>query len=595
MSRSNGPVTRGGGQAQDWQRGLEPDQTAGNTPHPFHWPALSPEPAPYGYHQDAPYHPEQAAPQEPEPQFPPYQFPHDAGGDQQPFSTQAQHPPFFGPQDSAQSPHSHQFDRYPDSQYQYSGYQQNGHTTDGHYRHHEAAPEPQAYAPHQDPYRDQGLARLQPSGQPRRGQTSLRDQLQAAQQWQQDQDPRDYDLGSYMPAQETGQPAYGTPGSASQSGQFDPHWEDHQAYDGHSYAAQTGAAAYYDQVGNEALPVAGSEHDLDDPDADDADDYEFEESGRGRRGLLIASALVGAIMVGGGLAYAYKSIVGPSPNATPPVIQADARPAKSQPDDPGGRQFAHSDSKLMGRLEHNSDSAAGRANAAEDTDEAGVRRVPTIRVSRDGSIAPPPAEPRLPPTTVSVPGMTIVDGFGGRAQPAPPARRLEPVQSSGAAAAAPRIIAKATPAAEPEAAPAAVQPVSAPRVEAVPQLPVRSAAVQTAPPQSAPERPVTVRQPSARQPAAAPAPKASSVGYVAVLSSQKSRIDALKTFADLQQKYVNVLRNKIPDVQEADLSARGLGTMYRVVVGPPSSREAAADLCGQLKTAGFQGCWITAY
>ena len=85
------------------------------------------------------------------------------------------------------------------------------------------------------------------------------------------------------------------------------------------------------------------------------------------------------------------------------------------------------------------------------------------------------------------------------------------------------------------------------------------------------------------------------MGYVAVLASQKSRIDALKTFADLQQKYNHVLQNKIPDVLEADLSARGLGTMYRVVVGPPSSREAAADLCGQLKSAGFQGCWITAY
>jgi len=80
-----------------------------------------------------------------------------------------------------------------------------------------------------------------------------------------------------------------------------------------------------------------------------------------------------------------------------------------------------------------------------------------------------------------------------------------------------------------------------------------------------------------------------------VLASQKSRIDALKTFADLQQKYAHVLRNKIPDVQEADLSARGLGTMYRVVVGPPGSREAAADLCGQLKSAGFEGCWITTY
>ena len=47
------------------------------------------------------------------------------------------------------------------------------------------------------------------------------------------------------------------------------------------------------------------------------------------------------------------------------------------------------------------------------------------------------------------------------------------------------------------------------------------------------------------------------------------------------------LSNKTPDVQEADLSARGLGTMYRLVVGPPGSRDAANGVCSQLKTAGY--------
>jgi hypothetical protein len=84
-------------------------------------------------------------------------------------------------------------------------------------------------------------------------------------------------------------------------------------------------------------------------------------------------------------------------------------------------------------------------------------------------------------------------------------------------------------------------------------------------------------------------------GYVAVLSSQKTRVGALSVFADLQQKYRDVLQDKTPDVQEADLSARGLGTMYRLVVGPPGSRDAASGVCSQLKTAGYQGCWVTAY
>ena len=83
-------------------------------------------------------------------------------------------------------------------------------------------------------------------------------------------------------------------------------------------------------------------------------------------------------------------------------------------------------------------------------------------------------------------------------------------------------------------------------------------------------------------------------GYVAVLSSQKSRMDALKAFADLQQKYGDVLSSKTPDVQEADLGAtRASG--IALVVGPPGSRDAAAGVCSQLKTAGYAGCWVTAY
>jgi hypothetical protein len=80
-----------------------------------------------------------------------------------------------------------------------------------------------------------------------------------------------------------------------------------------------------------------------------------------------------------------------------------------------------------------------------------------------------------------------------------------------------------------------------------------------------------------------------------VLASPKTRIDALKTFADLQQKYPDLLGAKTPEVQESDQSARGLGIIYRVMVGPPGSREAAASLCQQLKAAGHGGCWVTGF
>jgi cell division protein FtsN len=113
----------------------------------------------------------------------------------------------------------------------------------------------------------------------------------------------------------------------------------------------------------------------------------------------------------------------------------------------------------------------------------------------------------------------------------------------------------------------------------------------------APARRVAAVAPPAREPtpkaASSALVTASTSGYVAVLSSQKSRMDALKAFADLQQKYGDVLSSKTPDVQEANLGDKGI--WYRAVVGPPVSRDAASGICSQLKAAGYAGCWVTAY
>ena len=126
-----------------------------------------------------------------------------------------------------------------------------------------------------------------------------------------------------------------------------------------------------------------------------------------------------------------------------------------------------------------------------------------------------------------------------------------------------------------------------PPAEAEPVAPVKK--VPAAKP-AASKSPV----PKTREASAAPsAPAASGAGYVAVLSSQKSRMDALKIFANMQEKYGEVLSSRTPDVQEANLGEKGV--WYRLVVGPPGSRDAAASLCTQLKAAGYSGCWVTAY
>jgi hypothetical protein len=132
----------------------------------------------------------------------------------------------------------------------------------------------------------------------------------------------------------------------------------------------------------------------------------------------------------------------------------------------------------------------------------------------------------------------------------------------------------------------AAEPVAPPVRKAAPAAPVAA--------EPAAKAPVPKTKTASVAPAAA-ATAATGSGYVAVLSSKKSRMDALKTFADMQEKYGDVLASKTPDVQESDQSARGLGTMYRLVVGPPGSREAASNICSKLKAAGYKDCWVTQY
>ena len=72
-------------------------------------------------------------------------------------------------------------------------------------------------------------------------------------------------------------------------------------------------------------------------------------------------------------------------------------------------------------------------------------------------------------------------------------------------------------------------------------------------------------------------------------------MDAMKRFADLQQKFPEQLGNKMAEVQEVNLGEAKGGIWFRAAVGPPGSREAAASVCRELRTAGHTNCWATAY
>lgn len=396
------------------------------------------------------------------------------------------------------------------------------------------------------------------------------------------------------------QPGWGGQQNYEDSGQgFAP--ADPYAYGGMPQAPGYGAGDYAPQhyaqedqgFGATEAPYLPPQHHQDQAVAGeyDPDEVAYEdEDGHGRgRFVKIAAAIVVAIGLGGGLAYGYKSFFGSDRSGKPPVVRTADTPAKEKPADPGGKKFAHTDSKILGRLSDGSDkavastSAAGSAQA-EASDPSGTRKVSTMIIGRDGSIVdsspsqPPPSA--LPPSASPVPGMTIVDGFGARRPQAaavvqpPAAPPSEPVKAQVAAPSKvpqpskPIVISRAEPeTAEPEAAPAQVETPKAP-----PKQKVAKAEIGTS-------------------------PAASGAGYVAVLasipSSASSRMEALKQFADLQQKYAGQLGSKTPDVQEANLGTKG--NFHRLVVGPPGSRQQATQLCSDLKAAGYASCWVKSY
>ncbi len=78
----------------------------------------------------------------------------------------------------------------------------------------------------------------------------------------------------------------------------------------------------------------------------------------------------------------------------------------------------------------------------------------------------------------------------------------------------------------------------------------------------------------------APAPAGGA--YVQV-SSQRSEAAAISAFQAMQKKFPSVLGGFSPDIQKADLGAKGI--YYRARV-PASSRDAAANLCQKLRAAG---------
>ena len=432
-----------------------------------------------------------------------------------------------------------------------------------------------------------------------------------------------WDLANYAPGQGAQNYGQGQPGYAAPAGQ-QGHYP---SLDPHAYGRGDGQPQYDPRIGAQGWPPAqpgqhpehgGSGgydqgqyapgahsgahpgqpyHDPQQPDPQSLeqefafDEPEEEAPRRGPRALVVVGALVGAIVAGGGLAYGYKMFGGSKDTGKPPVVRADKSPAKSKPADAGGKDVAHTDKKFLNRLADDKPLAATAVTpvapaapvaAVAPNDPEAPRKVTTLIVNKDGSLTPQ-AGPIEPSPSRGVPGM-VVEGLN---TPRPQLRGAAPVETQ-----------------QPLQAPVAraAQP-AAPRVAELPLPRLKEPVAAEAKPAVVKKKP-QVRDDLAAPVGAAAVPAKTAAlataasGFVAVLTSKKSRESALASFADLNEKYPDILKGRTPDVREKDFGDAPTGpkgVWYRLVVGPPGSREAARDICQKLDAQNFKGCFAMAY
>jgi cell division septation protein DedD len=312
---------------------------------------------------------------------------------------------------------------------------------------------------------------------------------------------------------------------------------------------------------------------------------------------MVGSALLGAIALGGALAFAYKQSGGGLSNGQPPLVQADNRPVKELPDQPGGKEFPHKNKLIYDRLQNGDEPESERLVPRQEN-----VAVPALPPSTETAGMPAPVattDLATPPTTQAVGGaepIAVAADDGSMPDGGPRKVKTMVVRPDGSMAEPPAAEAAAAPAApeapaaDPQLAAAAAPPPAAAAPQAAEAAPQEVASLQAPPPPAAKPKPAA--KPAAEQTAAVTPAATAPSKYVVQVGSKKNQTDALASFADMQQKYPKLLASYRPIVQKADLGAKG--TWYRLRIGPIADKTAANKLCGQLKSQGLPDCLVMA-
>jgi cell division septation protein DedD len=278
------------------------------------------------------------------------------------------------------------------------------------------------------------------------------------------------------------------------------------------------------------------------------------------------------------------------------LVQADNRPVKELPDQPGGKEFPHKNKLIYDRLQNGDGPESERLVPRQEN-----VAVPALPPSTETAGMPAPVattDLATPPTTQAVgAGEPIAVAADDASMPDGGPRKVKTmvVRPDGSVMMPPEPAAEAT-----AATPAAPEAVAA---AAVPSSPAAPAAAAPQAAEAAPQEVAALQAPPppAPKPAAKPAPQqtaavapaaAAPSKYVVQVGSKKNQTDALASFADMQQKYPSLLGSYRPIVQKADLGAKGV--WYRLRIGPIADKTAANKLCGQLKSQGLPDCLVMA-
>ena len=344
--------------------------------------------------------------------------------------------------------------------------------------------------------------------------------------------------------------------------------------------------------------------------------------------MMFGGAFVTALAVGGGLAYTYKytDLLGSSASSGPaPTVKAGsssiriARPKQvdanknsnkavherlsaSRDEKAGTAALSGGDrlakkSNETGLLAGNRVAAAssgmlperGSANAGNTASGNAPRRVKTLIVRPDGTILQPAGNDKAATVSANATSLAVAPGINAAAvakstnRPVKTDNRIRRMKTIGEASTARRMG---------ETANGKEKKVL-----------VKKATVKTAATSSSPVRKIRAMKPLANsgattspapsgRPAVAPTRTAGEVGtpFVVQVTSRSSQTRALAAFADMQQKYPSLIGSYGPDIQRADLGAKGV--WYRLRVGPVDSKLAATNLCSSLKRAGHPGCFV---